>query len=162
MTKPFIRPATKTDALRLTALARAAKAHWGYPAAWLEVWHDALAITPEYIEAHTVLVAESAARPPVVLGVCALEDRGDHWRLEHVWVDPRSHGTGIGRALVREALAIAGRRRPQSIVRLESDPHAAGFYRKLGAREVGAAPAPMDGAPGRVLPVFEIVVAENP
>lgn len=151
-----IRPATSADSPRLTALAREAKAHWGYPVAWLEAWRDALTITPEYIEAHAVFVAESAARPPAVLGVCAIEDHGDHWELGHLWVDPGAHGEGVGRALVKQALVIAGERRPGSMVRVESDPHAAGFYRRLGAREVGAVSAPMDGDPARVLPVFEL------
>jgi hypothetical protein len=57
---------------------------------------------------------------------------------------------------VKQALVIAGERRPGSMVRVESDPHAAGFYRRLGAREVGAVSAPMDGDPARVLPVFEL------
>lgn len=115
----------------------------------------------EYVEAHTVLVAEPVAPRPPVLGVCAIEDRGDHWRLEHLWVDPGAHGLGAGRALVREALAMVARRRPGGVVRVESDPHAAGFYRRIGAREVGAVAAPMDGDPGRVLPVFEIEVASG-
>jgi GNAT superfamily N-acetyltransferase len=144
------------DAPRLTALARAAKAHWGYPAAWLEAWRTGLTIAPEYIELHTVLVAESPVRQPPILGVCALEDHGDHWRIEHLWVEPSAHGAGVGKALVKCVLAIAGRRRPGGIVRVESDPNAAGFYRRLGAREVGSVPAPMDGEPARVLPLFEL------
>ena len=58
-----LRPAIPDDAERLTALAREAKAHWGYPAAWLEVWRDALTITPDYIETHTVLVASTESEP---------------------------------------------------------------------------------------------------
>jgi ribosomal protein S18 acetylase RimI-like enzyme len=151
-----LRPATPDDAERLTALAREAKAHWGYPAAWLEVWRDALAITPHYIETHTVLVASVEREPESVIGMCALEDHEDHWQLAHVWIDPRAHRLGAGRALVERALAIAARRRPGSVVRVESDPNAAGFYRRLGGREVGSVPAPMDGDPARALPVFEI------
>ena len=151
-----LRSAIPDDAERLTVLARDAKAHWGYPNAWLDVWRDALTITPDYIHAHTVLVASLESEPELVLGMCALEDHGDHWQLAHLWVDPRAHGLGMGRALVRRALAIAGRRRPGSVVRVESDPNAAGFYRKLGARNVGSVPAPMDGDPARTLPIFAL------
>jgi len=150
-----LRPANRDDAPRLTALARAAKAHWGYPAAWLEAWQDALTITPDYIETHTVLVANTESGARSVIGMCALEDHQDHWELAHLWVDPRAHGLGAGRALVRQVLAIAARRRPGSVVRVESDPNAAGFYQRLGAREVGSVPAPMDGDRTRTLPVFE-------
>ncbi|HET7551031.1 MAG TPA: GNAT family N-acetyltransferase, partial [Gemmatimonadaceae bacterium] len=151
-----LRLAVRGDAPRLTALAREAKAHWGYPAAWLEVWRDALTITPDYIETHAVLVASIESEPDSVIGMCALEDHQDHWELAHLWVDPRAHGRGAGSALVRRALTIAARRRSGSVVRVESDPNAAGFYRRLGAREIGSVPAPMEGDPARVLPVFEI------
>jgi ribosomal protein S18 acetylase RimI-like enzyme len=151
-----IRRATAGDSPSLTRLALEAKAHWGYPAAWLDAWRDALTITPEYIESHTVLVAGSVAERPRILGVCALEERGDRWQCEHLWVDPGAHRVGIGRALVKCALTIAGRRDPGCVVRVESDPHAAEFYRRLGGREVGAVPAPMDGDAGRVLPLFEL------
>ncbi len=151
-----LRLANRDDAPRLTALAREAKAHWGYPAAWLELWRDALTITPDYIETHTVLVASVESESEPVIGMCALEDHEDHWQLSHLWIDPRAHGRGAGRALVERALAIAARRRPGSVVRVESDPNAAGFYRRLGGRDVGSVPAPMDGDPARVLPVFEL------
>jgi hypothetical protein len=39
---------------------------------------------------------------------------------------------------------------------IESDPFAAGFYVRTGARQTGTVAAPMDGAPDRRLPVFEI------
>ena len=121
------------------------------------MWRDALTITPDYIETHTVLVAGAASQSESVIGMCALEDHEDHWELAHLWVDPRAHGLGAGRALVSRALAIAARSRPGSVVRVEADPNAAGFYQRLGAREVGAVPAPMDGDQARTLPVFEFV-----
>lgn len=150
-----IRPAMCADAPRLTALAEAAKASWGYPAAWLEVWRNALTITPSYIGTHTVVVAEALAPTRSVMGMCALEDGEDHWQLAHLWVAPQVQRVGIGRALVRHVVAAAASHNPGRFVRVEADPHAADFYRRLGAREVDNVPAPMDGAPTRVLPVFE-------
>src|SRR5205085_1068430 len=149
-----VRRALPNEATRLTSLAQEAKAHWGYPDGWLAAWQDDLTLTPSYITAQQVLVAESDAEAGV-LGVVVLHDNGDHWSLEHVWVVPRAHGLGIGRALVEQALAIARERRREWVVRVESDPHAAGFYKRLGATEVGSRAAPMDGAPARALPVFE-------
>jgi GNAT superfamily N-acetyltransferase len=150
-----IRRATPADAGRLTALARAAKAHWGYPAEWLAAWDADLKITPEYVAAHRVFVAEFGG---ACAGVCALEDLGGRWALEHMWVDPALHGHGVGRALVRRALEAAAAARPGQVT-VTSDPQAAGFYERLGAHRVGAVPAPMKGAPARELPVFEFVVA---
>jgi N-acetylglutamate synthase-like GNAT family acetyltransferase len=146
-----IRRATLEDAPRLTDLARRAKAHWGYPAAWLAAWQPALTIAPAYLGTHCVLVAEGDGQP---VGMCAIEDRGQWWALEHLWVDPGSIGQGVGRSLVERAMAVA-RASHLGRVMAEADPNAAGFYRKLGARQAGVVPAPMPGAPDRVLPVFE-------
>src|SRR5262249_11759021 len=45
-----IRRALPADADRLSEIARTAKAHWGYPDAWLTAWAPILTITPEYAE----------------------------------------------------------------------------------------------------------------
>ena len=150
----LIRSATPDDAAQLTSLARRAKAHWGYPGPWLAAWAPQLTIAPEYVTQHAVLVAEVDGR---LGGMCALEDDGSAWSLAQVWVEPAYLGRGIGRALVERALALVQAVRPGRVVAV-ADPNAAGFYRRLGAREVSAAPAPMPGAPDRVLPVFEFEV----
>ena len=149
-----IRRAGPDDAECLSHLAQRAKAHWGYPADWLAAWQPQLTIGPQYLTDHRVLVAENAGE---VVGMCALEDRGQWWSLEHVWVEPRSLGHGVGRALVERALALVRDLRPGRVV-AEADPHAAGFYRRLGASQVGILPASMPGAADRVLPVFEFDV----
>jgi ribosomal protein S18 acetylase RimI-like enzyme len=146
-----IRRAIPADAPRLSDLARRAKAHWGYPVEWLAAWQRQLTIEPQYITEHCVLVAETTGE---LAGMCALEDRGQWWSLEHVWVDPDNMEQGVGRTLVEAALSVARGSRPGRVL-CEADPHAAGFYRKLGARQVGVVPASMPGAADRVLPLFE-------
>ena len=146
-----IRPATGDDADALTDLAHRAKAHWGYPASWMREWDPHLTIIPDYLDMHDVWVAEHDG---AILGMCALEDRGTRWSLEHVWVEPTAHGGGIGRALVTRALDEARRRHP-GIVELLADPFASGFYERLGARHAGDVAAPMPGARGRTLPRYE-------
>jgi GNAT superfamily N-acetyltransferase len=147
----IIRRGTGDDADALTDLAHRAKAHWGYPASWMREWDPQLTIIPGYLEAHDVWVAE---RDGAIVGMCALEDRGARWNLEHVWVEPSAHGGGIGRALVMRALDEARRRHP-GVVELFADPYAGGFYERLGARHAGDVPAPMPGARNRTLPKFE-------
>jgi GNAT superfamily N-acetyltransferase len=149
-----VRTAIGEEAVALTALARRAKAQWGYPSHWLVAWEDQLTITPTYIHAHRVYAAQLDER---LVGVCALEDRGQSWALEHLWVDPAHQRIGVGRALVTRALDEVRRVRP-GIVTVTSDPNAAGFYERLGARSVGAVRAPMLGAPERTLPLFEFVM----
>jgi GNAT superfamily N-acetyltransferase len=150
-----IRRAVPDDALELSQLAQRAKAHWNYPAEWLAAWRPQLTIEPQYLIEHRVLVAESDGG---LVGMCALEDRGTWWSLEHVWVDPGSMGLGVGRTLLQQALDLARAVRPDRVV-AEADPNAAGFYRRMGASEIGVVPASMPGAPDRVLPVFAFVAA---
>lgn len=146
-----IRPATDEDTDALTDLAHRAKAHWKYPASWMRHWDAQLTILPGYLEMHDVFVAE---RDGAIVGMCALEDRGDHWNLEHVWVEPAAHGQGIGRALVMFALEHAWTRRSVP-VELLADPYASAFYDRLGARHAGDVSAPMPGVKDRMLPRYE-------
>lgn len=143
-----IRSARPEEAGALTALALRAKASWNYPAAWLARWEAELAFDPAYISAHRVRVAEAG---DVLAGVLALEERPDGWEIERLWVDPAAQGLGAGRALVDDAVAHAARERRGDVTVL-SDPHAEAFYRRLGATRIGDVPAPMPGAPDRVLP----------
>ena len=143
-----IRRATTADSERATELARSAKAHWGYPPEWLEAWRDDLIVTAEGIERHATFVAAVEGE---VVGVCQLQQSDDHAMLEHVWVDPRCHRMGIGRALVEHARGHA-----RGVIAIVADPNAEEFYVKLGARRVGEVAAPMPGAPARSLPLMEL------
>ncbi len=145
------RNAVPADTTALSALAQTAKAHWGYPAAWLAAWRDDLTFTDDYLTAHRVLVAERSGQ---IVGVCAIEDHQTHWVLEHVWVAPTQHGEGIGTQLVQQALAAAAAR-PACPVRVVSDPNAATFYERLGGVRIGTVVAPMPDAPDRLLPTYE-------
>jgi GNAT superfamily N-acetyltransferase len=142
-----IRRAQSTDSQRATDIARLAKAHWGYPAEWLDAWHDDLAITPDAIEKHRTFVASIDG---VVVGVCQLQEGDVGALLEHVWVDPCCHGKGVGRALVEHATNEA-----RGVIAVVADPNAERFYIKLGAKRVGDVHAPMPGAPTRKLPLLE-------
>lgn len=156
MGAPLVRAGLPSEAPILSALAQRAKAHWGYPDEWLEAWRPALTIDPAYLSQQTVLVAERAR---VVLGFVAIRDAGTHWQLDHLWVDPVVHGKGVGRALFRASIDAAADRNPGTI-RIESDPFAAGFYERCGARRIGTVAAPVLGEP-RQLPVLEYSLAED-
>jgi GNAT superfamily N-acetyltransferase len=149
-----MRRAVFGDAERLSQIARTAKAHWGYPEAWLAAWAPVLSITPEYVERQLVYVG---ALGDEIVGFYALEPRADHWSLEHFWVDPRWHGRGVGRHMYDDAIARVRAIRPGIMV-IEADPYAAGFYARMGAHPKGTVPAPVDGDPDRSLPVFEVEV----
>jgi GNAT superfamily N-acetyltransferase len=147
----ILRRALPADAAAATALARAAKAHWGYPAEWLEAWREELSYEGDYFRAAPGLVrgAERGAGGGVRAG-----GGGRALGVAGLWVDPLRHGVGIGRALAEAARAAARGLRPGWPVRIPADPQAVGFYERLAARRDGALPAPMPGAPGRVLPLL--------
>jgi len=150
-----IRPGVPADAERLSEIARAAKAHWGYPEAWLSAWTSALTITPDYLR-HQLVHVGTIGQAPV--GFYALEPRGKQWSLEHFWVEPGWHGRGVGRQLYGHALDRIRALRPGLLV-IQADPYAAGFYARMGAQRRGTVPVPAEGDPDRTLPVFEVDVS---
>jgi len=52
-----IRPAEESEADQLTALAMAAKAHWGYAPGLLDAWRPQLTVTAQDIRAKRTFVA---------------------------------------------------------------------------------------------------------
>ena len=86
---PPIRRAIAADACALTEIAHAAKRHWGYPERWIEIWRDALTITPDFISIHEVYAASVDGK---IAGFSASRSRGESW-LDS-WVVPGpSHGS---------------------------------------------------------------------
>jgi len=146
-----IRTATPVDAATLSEIAAAAKAHWGYPPAWLEQWRAALTLMPSDVARWTVRVATDAEG--TTLGFSALAPAEPRWQVEHLWVRPRAIGRGIGRLLLRDALRWAHTAGAIGL-EIDADPHAAGFYLRCGAQPAGTVPAPMPGSPNRTLPRF--------
>ena len=144
----MIRRAVVDDADALTAVAHAAKRHWGYPEAWIALWRRDLTLTAEFIERHPVHCAVDA---DAVVGFYALMFAGAGCELEHFWVVPARMGAGVGRALFEHAVercrAIGARR-----LWINADPNAEGFYRRMGARRVGEVPST---PAGRTLPRLE-------
>jgi GNAT superfamily N-acetyltransferase len=143
--------AAPADAARLTAIALASKRHWDYPEDWLARWTAAMTLTPDFITRNEVYSAALAGERIAFYGLIPSRPKAV---LEHLWVLPEFMGQGIGRGLFAHALA---RCRELGIARLEiqSDPHAQGFYTRMGARQVGVCLYELDGQT-RSLPILEI------
>jgi predicted N-acetyltransferase YhbS len=74
-----------------------------------------------------------------------------------MWVDPIEMRKGIGRALVHRICEEASDR-GVTLLRIVSDPHAVGFYERMGAVRVGES----DSRPaGRRIPVLEMQVRDG-
>jgi GNAT superfamily N-acetyltransferase len=149
----IIRRARPDEASLLTEIAHAAKRHWGYPEAWLARWRESLTFEPEFIAESPVYLAE---RDGVPVGCYALILGIPTAMLEHLWVRPEAMGRGVGRRLFEHAARTAAGSGARWL-RLDSDPHAVGFYERLGARRIGEVAADMDGV-RRALPrlIFEV------
>lgn len=145
-----IRPARPDDAGELTALCRASKRHWGYPESWLVQWSAELTITAEQMRENPTFCAVESDR---IVGFATVRFALPEAWLEHLWIRPEAMNRGLGRRLFECAEEVA---RTAGALRLGivGDPHAEGFYRRMGAVIVGRQDASMDGSP-RTLPRLE-------
>ncbi len=141
------------DAAELTEIAMLGKAHWGYPQRWMDLWRVTLTMEPETIRKQEVYVAVQDGRQ---VGFYALIGRPPALDLDQLWIRPEWIGKGIGRALVTHALERAALLGAEQ-VNVQAEPHAEGFYQRMGARRVGEFSYQLDGQP-RILPkmVFDI------
>ncbi len=147
----MIRPAATTEAPVLTNLALEAKRYWGYPEHWIKHWESDLTISSDFIHDNHVYVAEENGQ---IQGFYALIVTGNKAELDHLWVKPALIGTGIGKELFLDAMERAAALKVIA-VEISSDPNAAGFYRRMGASEIGETNASFDGVT-RKLPRLKI------
>ena len=117
----------------------------------MNLWKDEMVITPEYVSQELVYCADSGAD---VLGFYSVESRPEFWEFENFWVLPCAMGKGIGKRLFDHAINLV-RNYEGKRLRIVSDPHAEGFYLKMGAHNVGSTPSKIEG---RNLPVLELQI----
>jgi GNAT superfamily N-acetyltransferase len=147
-----IRAARPDEGDALREIAVAAKGFWGYDEALVRSWAASLDLSPGRLATAHAFVAEADGRAvgwaevlPPQDGVCV---------LEHLWVEPGSMRRGVGSRLFRHA---AGRARELGAASMEweAEPHALGFYARMGAEPVGTATSEW----GRELPVMGVSLA---
>jgi GNAT superfamily N-acetyltransferase len=146
-----IRRALHSDLPEITRIAHAAKRHWGYSDDLIDLWKNDLTVTIEDLRNDLVFCAE---RNGTLAGFYCVSGDGPSREIEHMWVLPEHIGSGLGRTLFEHMigeLRAAGVER----LRIESDPNAAGFYERMGARRIGDVPAT---PAGRTLPLLELTI----
>jgi ribosomal protein S18 acetylase RimI-like enzyme len=136
---------------QLTQIALSAKAHWGYPQRWMEIWTPQLTFNSEYFEENESWVAVLEDRP--VAFYTLLDKNGIAW-IEDLWVLPEYIGRGVGKKLFLDAMSRA-REKGYKTLQLEADPNAVGFYEKMGMHKIGERRGEVEGKP-RVLPLMEM------
>jgi GNAT superfamily N-acetyltransferase len=129
----------------LSALARRSKAHWGYDAEFLDLVGPAMTLRGEDIERHDVWVAEDDG---ILQGYHRVIP-GDPAELEDLWIEPSAIRSGVGTTLFRHAVERA-RATGATALEIDADPHAVGFYERMGARRIGDTASTI--IPGRLLP----------
>ncbi len=148
-----VRPAQPEEAGALSELAIRSKAHWGYSSDFLEACRDELRVDADSLEGdvETCYVATDGGS---ILGYCSFDAvSAVRYELDALFVEPRHIGRGIGRRLAEFAIAELTKR-GASVLVIQGDPNAAGFYRALGARYAGERES--GSIPGRFLPLFEL------
>ncbi|MEU6294183.1 GNAT family N-acetyltransferase [Streptomyces erythrochromogenes] len=139
-----VRAARSAEAEALTGLVMRSKAHWGYDAAFLAACAPELRIRPDEVAARRIVVAEDTQG--TVLGLASLEGTAPLATLGLLFVEPSAIGQGVGRLLYRDVLRRAVEQGVRRLV-IDSDPHAAGFYRAMGAVPAAAVPPGPAAAP---------------
>ena len=155
MPAPTLRPARPDEADALTRLMVRAKASHGYDAETMRTFAPALIVTPEHIARDWVTVACDGAG--ALLGFARVERRDDPavaW-LEDLFVDPDAQGRRVG-TLLWEAVLAHARAVGAAELRFDADPHAAGFYERLGATAIGITASTL--IPGRTMPLMRYEV----
>ena len=135
-----IRRGEPGDALFLTSISFGAKRHWNYTDAYLEAWQDQLTITEDYINNNVIFLAQ---KQTTIIGYCAIVEvreeeleetyftKSGFW-LDHIYIRPAYIKNGIGMQLIEAVNAYCQGNNIEKLY-IESDPHANGFFEKLGA-----------------------------
>ena len=146
-----IRPASLEEVGYLSDLALRSKGYWGYDEAFLDACRGELTVHAHALKVKPTWVLQENSR---IWGFYVLASKTETIaELDLLYVDPEAMGRGYGRALMGHALAQA-RKAGNKTMGIVADPHAVGFYRAMGAVEIGSEPS--GSIPGRMLPLMEL------
>jgi len=158
-----IRKAKREEAGVLTEISFASKRYWRYPEKYIDVWRDELTITNCYVINNDVYVLENNQQ---IVGYYSLlnikEDKelggvilpGGTW-LEHMFIVPSYIRRSFGTELFSHAHKVC-KNKGVNILYILSDPHAAGFYQKMGCSYVLEFPSTIAGRTTPLL-TFDII-----
>lgn len=137
----------------MSDLAFRSKQSWGYTDAFMMACRKELTYSAEQIipSGFTFVVAESDG---ACVGFYALEHVAPQaCELEALFVHPEHRGRGIGLILLHDAADKASGRGAR-VLTVQSDPHAAAFYRSAGFTDQGTRES--GSLKGRYLPLLAL------
>jgi len=150
----LVREARPDELPSLSDLCLRSKAVWGYNDAFLDACRRELTLQADELDTTKVVVAEDRYAVAGMVQIKVVRRQADLLKL---FVEPHMLRQGIGRQLfawaVEQARSMGARR-----LLIESDPDAAPFYRRMGARDVGVVAS--GSIPGRLLPRLAYELAD--
>ncbi|MFV0296888.1 MAG: GNAT family N-acetyltransferase [Hyphomicrobiaceae bacterium] len=139
---------------RLSALGFRSKAFWGYDEAFMEACRAELSFQPGELTTTSLALME---RDMALVAVAQVKLEGPEAELAKLFVEPAAIGSGAGWLMFDWAWRTARALGAHRLV-IEADPHAAPFYRRMGARDTGVTRS--HSISGRLLP--RLVLALRP
>lgn len=146
-----LRPARPGDLARLSLLCLRSKAVWGYSADFIAACRPSLELALADLARSHIVVAERRGH---AIGVAQVTADGAAAVLDKLYVDPGALRTGAGTTLFAEA-AHTARGAAARALHIVSDPGAAGFFLRMGARPAGEVAPCLPGPP---LPRFVLAL----
>ena len=149
-----IRRARAREAGALTGIAVRAKAAWGYGEDFMARARAELTVSVSTIRKAPVFVLESDSSLRGFYGLTvppASSTDNREVEIAFLFVEPEDFGRGYGALLWRHAATEAAKLGTRLIV--ESDPNAAGFYRRMGMTASGQR---ISSSTGRTLPMLNL------
>ena len=150
------RMATLADREEIIALTFLSKAHWGYDAAFMESVREELKVPVKHIEAGYGHVLEDDAGN--MSGFFSLIETNHGWELDFFFLHPMYIGKGLGRSLWEAVIEQARHVGIESFA-IVADPHAEGFYLRMGAERIGEVRS--SSVKNRMLPLLRAEVPQT-
>ncbi len=145
-----IERAHKEDAQTLSDLTFRAKSYWNYSKEQLKRWEDDLTISTAYIDRNDVF--KLILHNKIIAYYSYQFINNKVLLLDNIFVDPEYIGKGYGKTLMNHLIKEAIQARKEKI-KLESEPNAAAFYKKMGFKIVGQLESSIKN---RYLPIMEL------
>jgi GNAT superfamily N-acetyltransferase len=126
--------ASPEDHQLLTETAKSSKGSWGYPEDWMELWKPDMEVSSEYILRNKVV---KVFEHDIFIGFFGIRETGTGVaEIDHLWLNPGSMQKGYGRLIFYHIIDHL-RSKGYKTATLTAEPHANGFYDKMGGRVTG-------------------------
>lgn len=143
--------ASSDDSSLLTDTAFKSKRKWNYTEEQMALWTNELTITERYIkENHVFKILDKTN----YLGFFSLVIKDKYIEIDHFWLLPENIQKGYG-SITFDFIQQTAQRLNYNILRVFSEPHANGFYSKMGGKIVQSKESKVKG---RFLDVYEFKI----